>query len=148
MSEVAVATEENEPVKCNSCGTVNDPYPDNGLCVKCNHFLPGNRFRLPPGKNLQDRKKRIKKRARQYVEDQGLKWGEIDAITQDLALRAATTKNRHDSSLLLEQLGKRKAKPKADDPNAEAEIVIVMTGETVEMLEESLGVLDKLLQDS
>ena len=109
------------PVECKNCGHFNDPYPENGLCVECSKFLKGNPHALqssdmPDVHNRQNTRRRaIKNRAKQYVEEAGLKWSTVGALTQDLAVRAATTHDRHDSTLLAEQLEIRKPRPQSGE---------------------------------
>lgn len=139
-----------EPATCKKCGTVNDPYPENGMCTECKGFLKGNPYKLQSedmegiARRKTTRERGIKSRAKQYIKDAELSWGETPAITQDLAIRFATTKDRHDGELLLQQLDMLKARPKSSEDYVEAEYSIELTADTVEALQESLNVLDTI----
>lgn len=146
-------TEKRDPVHC-AKGHLNDPYPEDGRCVQCKIWLPGNPFKTEPGYGAEISEKRdlrreqILKRAKQYVEEAGREWdNDIDAILQDLAIRAVTTKDRHDMSLLLVELGKKHATPKSSEEVVAAEFSVVITGETVATIQESIDELDALSRD-
>ena len=93
------------------------------------------------------RNRGIKNRAREYVEDAGLKWGETPAITQDLALRYATTHDRHDGELLMQQLEMLKAKPTSSEDFEQPEFAVEITARSVSSLEEALDTLARLSRD-
>ena len=139
-----------KPATCTKCKTVNDPYPEDGLCRQCRSFLKGNPYTLQsedmPGveKRKSGRRQQIENRAKQYTTDAELKWSETPAITQDLAIRFATTKDRHDGELLLQQLDMLKARPKSSEDLVETEFSVVLTAKNVGALEQSLEVLDAL----
>ena len=136
------------PATCKRCKTMNDPYPETGRCKGCGSLLPGNPYRIAVGDDMAERKSVQKKdrdrRAQRYIEEAGFDWKEVGTAMQDLAKRAAKTRDRHDMSFLMEQLETRKARPKAQDAHIDAEFIVVLSGETIDALEESLGVLTKL----
>ena len=150
MAKKHKIAENMEPATCTQCKTVNDPYPEDGLCKQCRGFLKGNPYTLQSkdmagvARNKTAREVKIKNRAKQYTTDAELKWSETPAITQDLAIRFATTKDRHDGELLLQQLDMLKARPKSSEDLVETEFSVVLTAKNVEALEQSLEVLDGL----
>ncbi len=48
----------NAPIECNK-GHINDPYPENGKCVVCSTFLPGNPYKLDSEKAKAARAKGV-----------------------------------------------------------------------------------------
>jgi len=142
---------EREPVTCKKCGHFNDPYPKGGQCTECTGMLLGNSFvfKSEDMKDINVRKaqheKEILNRAKQYIKDAGLVWKETPAIIQDLAIRAATTKNRSDITLLLQQLEMLKPKPKSTEGFIETQFSLELSAKNIEELQNSLEVLDGLL---
>ena len=142
---------EREPVTCNKCGHFNDPYPTKtGRCTECSGWLEKNPYVLQSddmdGISEQRvlRDKEIDKRAKKYITDAGGIWAEAPAFTQDIAIRFASTKDRHDGEFLARQLKMLQAKPKSTEDFAEAEIVV-----NVDMgaMGDTLKVLDALSRD-
>ena len=130
-------TEDMEPVEC-ARGHMNDPYPEDGKCVECHIFLPGNPdaiYDAERARELNEHKtaheQNREKRAKKYIEEAGGTWEKTDAIMQDLAIRYATTLNRHDGELLLKQLERLKAPPRLKEELAADEIINEFTAPSV-----------------
>ena len=107
-----------EPVECNN-GHVNDPYPENGKCVVCGNFLPGNpnRFDREKSGGMNTSKhamaRNLKQKARDLIEGVGLDPFDVPKHITMMADTTAKTGNSKDMEFFLQQTGLLTAKPKA-----------------------------------
>ena len=142
-----------DPVRCKD-GHLNDPYPDNGLCIVCRKWLPGNKMgfggkvdaREAKGGAIEKRKS-LKKKTKELLESLGVSWAKSPEYLKMMSETAARSGNTKDMEFLLQQVGELKAKPKSTEDVGEAEVVVYVTAKTAEHLEETLGVLDSISRD-
>ena len=138
-----------DPVECTK-GHWNDPYPENGLCVVCGSWLPGNKNRFDKAEagNLKTaaaaRKRGLKQKAKDLLEGMGIKWNEAPKHLQMISETAAKTGNTKDMEFLLQQVGQLTAKPR---PAEEVEDTVVEIHVSDALLE-SLEQLRALSKDS
>ena len=158
MSDATLLQEETKeergvvaPVECKH-GHINDPYPENGLCVECGIWLPGNKYRLhgEEAKNAPTRGK-IRRRSQEQIaknvlEDEGVPWKEATEGLRQLALMFAKSKNVKTLELILQQIGVLKAKPKPGEEATELKYEVSLTSGSVEDLKRSLSDLDDALR--
>ena len=158
MSDVTLLLEEpktterlNAPVECKQ-GHINDPYPENGQCVVCSTFLPGNPYKLDSEKAKAARakgvggEKAIEASAHMILEDEGIPWDEATEGMRLLALQFAKNGHNKTLELILQQIGVLKAKPKPGEEATELKYEITLTGATVEDLTRSLSDLEDALR--
>jgi hypothetical protein len=133
-----------DPVECNQ-GHLNDPYPDNGLCVVCGKWMPGNKNRFDKQKAGElsaghiTKKKHLKQKAKDLLKDLDFKWKDAPKHLQMIAETAAKTGNTKDMEFLLQQVGQLTAKPR---PSEEVEDTVVEIHVSDKLLE-SLKSLDE-----
>ena len=138
-----------DPVECKN-GHVNDPYPENGQCVVCSMWLPGNKniFKKEhTGEASTSRaahKRALLAKAKELLEDLKVEWKEAPKHLRMIAETATRTSNSKDMEFLLQQVGELKAKPKSAEEFAEAEIVVNVD---MKAMGETLKVLDGLSRD-
>ena len=141
---------ERKPVTCKRCNHFNDPYPDTGRCTECSAWLPGNQYVLKSedmkgiAKRRSLRDEEILKRAKKYITDAGENWEETSAVLQDLCIRYATTKERKDGEIMLQQLKMLQAKPKSSEEVIETSFSIEISAKNIGELQKSLEVLDAI----
>ena len=129
-----------DPVSCNQ-GHLNDPYPENGMCVVCGNFLKGNRHRMDSKKaaELDELKKTGTKAhsetARKIVEDEGFKWEEVTQTIRLLVENYVKRGNLKEMELALQQMGKLKAKPKQAEDVDETIIEVHVSDAVLESLD-------------
>jgi len=141
-----------DPVKCKSCGLLNDPYPETGRCIGCSRWLKGNKSRFNSetrrswGRDAKSATLSQKEIAHKILKDEGIGWNSATEGLRQLAIQFAKTGHIKTYELILQQLDRLKARPKSSEDVVEAEIVVYLTSDTVENLEKSLEVLDEITQ--
>ena len=158
MNEVApspVQTEEppsiHAAVEC-SKGHVNDPYPDNGKCIVCQVYLPGNPYVLK-SEDMAEINKRTaaggktrEQIAHDVLEDEGIAWDDATEGMRQLALLFAKSKNVKTYELILQQIGVLKARPKPGEMEVAVMHELSLTAGNVEALSRSLKDLKRILE--
>lgn len=145
-----LAERANAPVVCKR-GHLNDPYPENGQCVVCSCFLPGNPYKLDSesGKDAKAKahggKKAIEESAQRILEDEGIPWDEATEGMRLLAIQFAKNGNNKTLELILQQIGVLKSKPRPGESETVVEYQVSLTAPTVEGLKRSLADLESLL---
>ena len=135
-----------------SRGHENTPYPENGRCVVCQTYLPGN-----PSALTSERAKEINERskegtraqreiARRLIEDKGTKWADAPEEVRQLALQYAKTGNNRTLELFLQQIGVLKAKPKPGEEQTELKYEVSLTADTIDSIKGSLSDLNDILR--
>ena len=136
------------PVDCVN-GHHNDPYPENGLCVVCGKWLPGNKNRFDSEKSGEmftsktAMQKNLRQKARDLIEGVELDPDDVPKHIQMMAETAAKSKNMKDMEFFLQQVGQLTAKPKAAE-EVEATVIEVVVSDA---LLESLEVLSGISRD-
>ena len=133
-------------------GHVNDPYPDNGMCVVCSAYLPGNTegFKSEDMLEINRRKaegaKTREQIAHDVLEDEGISWEDATEGMRQLALLFAKSKNVKTYELILQQIGQLKARPKPGEADVEVKHELSLTARTVDSLSKSLDDLKRLIE--
>lgn len=141
----------NAPVECKQ-GHINDPYPENGQCVVCSTFLPGNPYKLDSEKAKDARAKgvggakAIEESAHKILEDEGIPWDEATEGMRLLAMQFAKNGHNKTLELILQQIGVLKAKPKPGEEATELKYEVSLTSSNVEDLKRSLSDLEAVLR--
>ena len=141
----------NAPVEC-SKGHINDPYPENGQCVVCSTFLPGNPYKLDSDTAKAARAKGvggaqvIQDSAERILEDEGIPWDEATEGMRLLAVQFAKNGNNKTLELILQQIGVLKAKPKPGEEQTELKYEVTLTAGSLESIKRSLSDLDDALR--
>ena len=124
-----------EPVEC-SQGHLNDPYPENGRCIVCGHFLPKNPMALDSekGRELQqrqmDQKLMLEERAHQLIKEAGFDVYEDAPMHLRMAAETAVrTRNMKDLEFFTQQTKQLTAKPKGAEDIKTATIEVFIEGD-------------------
>ena len=157
MNEATLSLEEAKEsprlttVTC-SRGHENTPYPENGRCVVCQTYLPGNPDALTSekAKEINEKTKEgtraQREVARRLLSDEGIEWAAATEGLRQLAFRYAKDGNNRTLELLLQQVGALKAKPKPGEEQTELKYEVSLTAASVDSLQQSLADLDGLLK--
>ena len=126
-----------DPVTCNQ-GHLNDPYPENGRCIVCGHFLKGNPAAIDSekGRELQqrqmDQKLMLEERSHHLIKEAGFDvYDEAPMHLRMAAETAVRTRNMKDLEFFTQQTKQLKAKPKGAKDIKDAIIEVFIEGDNL-----------------
>jgi hypothetical protein len=130
----------NEPVECKD-GHINDPYPENGRCIVCGKWLPGNSsaYDAETAKTHAARKRNQKKmldeQAKLLIKEAGFPVYKDAPMHLRMAAETATrTRNMKDLEFFTQQTKQLTAKPKGSEDIKTATIEVFVSDKLLESL--------------
>ncbi len=132
--------EVKEPIEC-KLGHINDPYPENGRCIVCGKFLPGNEsgFDSETAKTHAARKRNQQKildeQAKALIKEAGFDvYKEAPMHLRMAAETAVRTRNMKDLEFFTQQTKQLTAKPKGAEDIKTATIEVFVSDKLLESL--------------